>query len=56
LSHEAYKNKTLNKEYMLYLTTLADNADKGSKTAQDQFAEIMQNKGNVRKSLSVKNN
>jgi (p)ppGpp synthase/HD superfamily hydrolase len=52
LSHDAYKNKKLNKDYMLYLTTLADNADKGNKTAQNEFSRLMSNKSQVEKQLN----
>jgi ppGpp synthetase/RelA/SpoT-type nucleotidyltranferase len=52
LSHDAYKNRTLNKDYMLYLTTLADQADKGNKTAQNEFAQLMSKKSQVEKQLN----
>jgi len=52
LSHDAYKNKRLNKDYMLYLTTLADHADKGNKTAQNEFAQLMSKKSQVEKQLN----
>jgi (p)ppGpp synthase/HD superfamily hydrolase len=52
LSHDAYKNKTLNKDYMLYLTTLAEHADKGNKTAQNEFAQLMSKKSQVEKQLN----
>ena len=56
LSHDAYKNKTLNKEYMLYLTSLANDADNGNGFANEQFNSIMNNKAEVRKMLNSKNN
>jgi ppGpp synthetase/RelA/SpoT-type nucleotidyltranferase len=52
LSHDAYKNKKLNKDYMLYLTTLAEHADKGNKTAQNEFAQLMSKKSQVEKQLN----
>ena len=56
LSHDAYKNKTLNKEYMLYLTSLANDADNGNGFAKEQFNSVMQNKAEVKKMLNSKNN
>lgn len=56
LSHDAYKNKSLNKEYMLYLTSLANEADNGNGFSKEQFNMIMRNKAEVRKMLNSKNN
>ena len=54
LSHDAYKNKSLNKEYMLYLTSLANEADNGNGFSKEQFSMIMRNKAEVRKMLNSK--
>ncbi len=54
LSHDAYKKKILNKDYMLYLTSLADQADRGNSEAQQEFSRIMKNKAAVEQKL--KNN
>lgn len=51
LSHDAYKSKNLNSARMLELTALADKADKGDKRAEHEYAEIMQDKEAVKKSL-----
>jgi len=56
LSHDAYKNKSLNKEYMLYLTSLANEADNGNGFSKEQFNMVMRNKAEVRKMLNSKNN
>jgi ppGpp synthetase/RelA/SpoT-type nucleotidyltranferase len=55
LSHDAYKNKNLNKDYMLYLTNLADKADNGDELSKEKFLVEMSDKGKVRKMLSAKN-
>jgi len=55
LSHDAYKNKNLNKDYMLYLTNLADEADKGDELSKERFLVEMSNKARIRKMLSTKN-
>jgi ppGpp synthetase/RelA/SpoT-type nucleotidyltranferase len=52
LSHDAYKNQNLNKDYLLYLTTIANEADKGNSSAMEQFTEVMGNKVAVKKRLS----
>lgn len=52
LSHDAYKNKRLNKEYMLYLTSLANEADRGDKEAGITFDEIMSDKHKVEQRLN----
>ena len=54
LSHDAYKNKSLNKEYMLYLTSLANEADNGNGFSKEQFSMTMRNKAEVRKMLNSK--
>ena len=55
LSHDAYKNKTLNKDYMLYLTNLASKADEGDEQATEKFLAEMSDKARVRKRLTNKN-
>jgi ppGpp synthetase/RelA/SpoT-type nucleotidyltranferase len=52
LSHDAYKNKTLNAEYMNFLTELANRADKGEKDAIQEFDLIMQDKEGVERKLN----
>jgi ppGpp synthetase/RelA/SpoT-type nucleotidyltranferase len=52
LSHDAYKNKRLNADYMLHLTTIADNADKGDQDAIDEFNKLMTNKHEVEQKLN----
>jgi len=52
LSHDAYKKKNLNKDFMLYLTTLADQADRGNVAAQIEFSKLMQNKAQVENQLN----
>jgi (p)ppGpp synthase/HD superfamily hydrolase len=53
LSHDAYKHKVLNKPYMLYLTTLANNADNGDEKAGEEFLELMSRKDLVKKKLTL---
>jgi ppGpp synthetase/RelA/SpoT-type nucleotidyltranferase len=53
LSHDAYKHKVLNKPYMLYLTTLANNADNGDERASEEFLELMSRKDLVKKKLTL---
>jgi ppGpp synthetase/RelA/SpoT-type nucleotidyltranferase len=52
LSHDAYKKKNLNTDFMLYLTTLADQADRGNKAAQVEFSKLMTNKAQVENQLN----
>jgi hypothetical protein len=52
LSHDAYKKKNLNTDFMLYLTTLADQADRGNKASQMEFSKLMQNKAQVENQLN----
>ena len=52
LSHDAYKNKRLNNDYMLYLTNLANNADNGNQTAITEFDKLMEDKHKVEKQLN----
>lgn len=53
LSHDAYKNKMLNKAYMLYLTTLGNEADNGDQRAMEEFASLMSRKDLVKKKLTL---
>jgi ppGpp synthetase/RelA/SpoT-type nucleotidyltranferase len=52
LSHDAYKKKNLNKEFMLSLTTLADKADRGDKEAIAQYNALMSDKQALQSKLS----
>jgi ppGpp synthetase/RelA/SpoT-type nucleotidyltranferase len=52
LSHDAYKNKVLDRDYLLYLTTIANEADKGNKSSQNEYEMIMKDKVSVKKKLS----
>jgi ppGpp synthetase/RelA/SpoT-type nucleotidyltranferase len=52
LSHDAYKNKDLNVDYLLYLTTLANEADKGNASSKAEFERIMSERVAVKKKLS----
>lgn len=51
LSHDAYKNKNLNTEYMSYLTDLGAKADSGDTNAIAEFDEIMKKKHLVEQRL-----
>lgn len=53
LSHDAYKHKMLNKAYMLYLTTLGNEADNGDQRAMEEFASLMSRKDLVKKKLTL---
>jgi ppGpp synthetase/RelA/SpoT-type nucleotidyltranferase len=52
LSHDAYKNKVLDRDYLLYLTTIANEADKGNKSSQNEYEMIMRDKVSVKTKLS----
>jgi (p)ppGpp synthase/HD superfamily hydrolase len=52
LSHDAYKNKDLNVDYLLYLTTLANEADKGNASSKAEFERVMSDRVAVKKKLS----
>lgn len=52
LSHDAYKNKVLDRDYLLYLTTIANEADKGNKSSQNEYEIIMKDKVSVKTKLS----
>jgi ppGpp synthetase/RelA/SpoT-type nucleotidyltranferase len=53
LSHDAYKNKRLNSEYMNYLTNLAKDSDEGNKFASKEFDQIMKDKVKVQQMLTL---
>ena len=53
LSHNPYKKGTINKEYLLKLTNLANKADKGNKNAIKEFNEIMKDKEKVERQLDT---
>jgi len=53
LSHDAYKQKRLNGEYLDYLTNLAKDADNGNKFASREFDKLMTNKAKVQKMLTI---
>ena len=53
LSHDAYKHKMLNKAYMLYLTTIGNDADNGDERAKEEFASLMSRKDLVKKKLTL---
>lgn len=52
ISHSLYKNKTLNKDFMLYLTTLANSADNGDKKSKSVYNKLLRNKEELTKKLS----
>jgi ppGpp synthetase/RelA/SpoT-type nucleotidyltranferase len=52
ISHSLYKNKTLNKDFMLYLTTLANSADNGDKKSRAVYNKLLRNKEELTKKLS----
>jgi len=52
LSHDGYKNKDLNVDYLLYLTTLANEADKGNAASKAEFERVMSDRVAVKKKLS----
>jgi ppGpp synthetase/RelA/SpoT-type nucleotidyltranferase len=52
ISHSLYKNKTLNKDFMLYLTTLANSADNGNKKSRAVYNKLLRNKEELTKKLS----
>jgi ppGpp synthetase/RelA/SpoT-type nucleotidyltranferase len=52
ISHSLYKNKTLNKDFMLYLTTLANSADNGDKKSKAVYNKLLRNKEELTKKLS----
>jgi len=52
LSHDAYKNKDLNVDYLLYLTTIANEADKGNTASKAEFERVMSDRVAVKKKLS----
>lgn len=53
LSHDAYKNKRLNSEYLNYLTNLAKDSDEGNKFASKEFDQIMKDKVKVQQMLTL---
>jgi len=53
LSHDAYKNKNLNVDYLLYLTTIANEADKGNNSSAVEFDSVMKDRVSVKKKLSI---
>jgi ppGpp synthetase/RelA/SpoT-type nucleotidyltranferase len=44
ISHPLYKNKSLNKEFMLYLTSIANAADNGDKTSKSIYSKLLSDK------------
>jgi (p)ppGpp synthase/HD superfamily hydrolase len=52
LSHDAYKNKDLDVDYLLYLTTIANEADKGNAASKAEFERVMSDRVAVKKKLS----
>ena len=52
-SHEAYKKGTLNSEYLLYVTDLANKADKGNRKAYIEFDKIIDNPTQLAKDLDT---
>jgi ppGpp synthetase/RelA/SpoT-type nucleotidyltranferase len=52
ISHSLYKNKTLNKDFMLYLTTLANSADNGDRKSKSVYNKLLRNKEELTKKLS----
>ena len=52
-SHEAYKKGTLNSEYLLYVTDLANKADKGNRKAYIEFDRIIDNPTQLAKDLDT---
>jgi len=52
LSHDAYKNKDLDVDYLLYLTTIANEADKGNTASKAEFERVMSDRVAVKKKLS----
>jgi ppGpp synthetase/RelA/SpoT-type nucleotidyltranferase len=53
LSHDAYKNKRLNSEYMDFLTNLAKDADNGNKFASKEFEKVMSDHSKVQEMLTL---
>lgn len=52
-SHEPYKKGTLNAEYLLYVTDLANKADKGNRKAYIEFDKIIDNPTQLAKDLDT---
>ena len=54
LSHDAYKQGTLNSKRLLEVTKLADDADKGDKKAIAKYDALMKNKNKLASELGAK--
>jgi ppGpp synthetase/RelA/SpoT-type nucleotidyltranferase len=51
LSHDAYKEERLDSERLLYVTSLANKADRGDVKAQIEFEKLMKDKEKLKKSF-----